>query len=235
VVWHTIYRGDSFETMSASFGEEIAANLKKVRTVWSVDAVFKDVSGTATMTKEETTEVTKILSDAGKIFRRLGSDVLNGIGQNETRRIRVNAFINSKIRQGEQIENPSTFVNDLVRYLESYFDGEIEKKKSEKGKDSARQTKKEVMSYFKTTSKSDLVNLFTLYNLIIEAKMILIAKMNKTDAMKTFLKTKNGYVVTGQEGFVAIDHLGKNALKLVDRLEFSKANFRPEFEKGWQR
>jgi hypothetical protein len=53
--------------------------------------------------------------------------------------------------------------------------------------------------------------------------------------MRTFLKTKDGYEVTGQEGFVAIDHLGKNALKLVDRLQFSKANFSPEYIKGWQR
>ena len=29
VVWHTTYRGDSFESMSASFGEEIASGLKK--------------------------------------------------------------------------------------------------------------------------------------------------------------------------------------------------------------
>jgi hypothetical protein len=49
------------------------------------------------------------------------------------------------------------------------------------------------------------------------------------------LKTNTGYEVTGQEGFVAIDHLGKNALKLVDRLQFSKANFSQEYQKGWQR
>ena len=43
VVWHTVYRGSSFEEMSASFGEEIASGLKTTKTCWSVDAVYRDV------------------------------------------------------------------------------------------------------------------------------------------------------------------------------------------------
>jgi hypothetical protein len=47
------------------------------------------------------------------------------------------------------------------------------------------------------------------------------------------LKTADGLQVTGQEGFVAIDHMGKTAVKLVDRLNFSNANFNDKFIKGW--
>ena len=36
--------------------------------------------------------------------------------------------------------------------------------------------------------------------------------------MDTFEETPDGYEVTGEEGFVAVDRMG-NALKLVDRLE----------------
>ena len=43
--------------------------------------------------------------------------------------------------------------------------------------------------------------------------------------MDTFEETEDGYEVTGEEGFVAVDRMG-NALKLVDRLEFSRINFR---------
>ena len=42
--------------------------------------------------------------------------------------------------------------------------------------------------------------------------------------MDTFIRTDNGYRVTAPEGFVAIDRMG-DAVKLVDRLEFSRANF----------
>ena len=48
-----------------------------------------------------------------------------------------------------------------------------------------------------------------------------------------FVKTKNGYKVTGDEGFVAIDHLSGGAVKLVDRMEFSTNNFSSEIIKGW--
>ena len=65
--------------------------------------------------------------------------------------------------------------------------------------------------------------------------MIIIDKLNKVDSLKTFLKTQSGYEVTNPEGFVAMDRLGKNSLKLVDRLQFSKANFSSEYIKGWQR
>ena len=235
VVWHTVYRGDSFETMSASFGEEIAGKLKNVESVWSVDAIFKDISGVASFTKDENDAITKILSNAGTIFQKIPASVLNGIAENETRRVRINVFINTKIRKGEQIRNPSAFVDDLIIALDTYFETEADKKKTERGKQATHSTRDEVMKYFQENKKSDLVAMFTLYNYIVEAKLIIISKLNKVQNLKTFLKTKNGYEVTGQEGFVAIDHLGKNAIKLVDRLQFSKANFSIDYIKGWQR
>ena len=234
VVWHTVYRGNSFETMSASFGEEIAGNLKKVKTVWSVDAVFKDLSGNATMTSEETKHVTSLLSEAGKLFAKLKRPALDGLASNEERRIRVNAFINTKVREGQRIGDPKKFVADMIKYIEDYYQKDADKKKSDAGKESSFKKRDEILSYFKEHG-SEVVDVFKIYNIVDEVKYILLDKLNRVDGMRTFLKTNTGYEVTGQEGFVAIDHLGKNALKLVDRLQFSKANFSPEYIKGWQR
>ena len=62
-------------------------------------------------------------------------------------------------------------------------------------------------------------------NLLVDAKDVVIRKLEKAKgAMDTFIRTENGYRVTAAEGFVAIDQTG-NAVKLVDRLEFSRANF----------
>lgn len=105
VVWHTTYRGDSFESMSASFGEEIASGLKKVKGVWSVDALYRDVSGTANFTADETAEVTAILSQAGRLFNTIKRETFNGISDNDDTLIKVKTFVNSKIRQGERIKN----------------------------------------------------------------------------------------------------------------------------------
>jgi hypothetical protein len=53
---------------------------------------------------------------------------------------------------------------------------------------------------------------------------MIVHKLNQVKGTQTFLKTPDGFQATAPEGFVAIDHVG-NALKLVDRLQFSHANF----------
>ena len=77
--------------------------------------------------------------------------------------------------------------------------------------------------------------MFELQKVIILAKLKLINILNKLNKTQTFLKTKRGYRVTGQEGYVAIDKLGGDAVKIVDRMEFSFANFSPSVLKGWDK
>jgi hypothetical protein len=49
-------------------------------------------------------------------------------------------------------------------------------------------------------------------------------KLNEIEGIQSFYKTDTGYEVAGPEGFVAIDHVG-GAVKLINRLEFSRRNF----------
>jgi hypothetical protein len=235
VVWHTRYRGDSFETMRASFGEEIASDLKKVSSVWSVDAVFKDVSGSATMTAAETKQITTMLSGAGRLFRTIKADTLNGLSKNEELNMRVNVYINSRVRAGQRVGDPRTFVRGLIQYIDDYYQKEADKRKTASGKQAQIEKRDATLEYFKNNSAADIEKVFKLYNTMVDIKQMIIGKLNQVEGLKTLLKTQNGYEVTGQEGFVAIDHYGKNALKLVDRLQFSKANFSSEYIKGWQR
>lgn len=235
VVWHTNYRGKSFESMSASFGEEIATGLKKSKSVWSVDAVYKDISGTATMTVEETAEVTAILAQADKLMNSIDKSTFDGITENEELVTRVKNYVNSKVRAGERITNPSSFVTGLMEFIYDYYQKEIDKLKTDKSKDAKGLKRKEILSYFSNTPKEQIVALFSLYNMIVDAKHMIIRKLDKAKNVGTFLKTSDGYKVTEQEGFVAIDHIGKNAVKLVDRLQFSRANFNSDVIKGWQK
>lgn len=235
VVWHTTYRGNSFESMSASFGEEIASGLKQTSSVWSVDAMYRDVSGAATFTQAETDQVTELLSKAGKIFSSMKRSTLDGISDNDELLVRVKAFINSKVRVGERTGNTTQFVNDLMKYIHDYYQKEIDKKATDKAKAQWIAKRDETMKYFANTPKADIVALFDMYNYIVDAKHMIVRKLDKAKQIGTFLKTADGYKVTEQEGFVAIDHMGKNAVKLVDRLQFSHANFSADIQKGWQR
>jgi hypothetical protein len=47
------------------------------------------------------------------------------------------------------------------------------------------------------------------------------------------VRTDDGFKSTAPEGFVAVDKLKGNALKLVDRLEFSHQNFTAS--KNWSK
>ena len=235
VVWHTTYRGNDFESMSASFGKEIASSLNQTSSVWSVDAMYRDLSGTATFTAAETDAVTAVLSAAGKKFNTIKRTTFHGITDNDDLLALTKTYINTYVRSGEKIKNTSSFVDGLIGYIDTKYKKEEDKLKTEKGKEGIRAKKKNVMSYFANTPKAQIVALFDLYNLIVDAKLMIVRKLDKAKSIGTFLRTADGYKVTEQEGFVAIDHTGKNAIKLVDRLQFSNANFSPDIIKGWQK
>jgi len=236
IVWHTTYTGKSFETMKASFGKNIKGKLTPSKNVWFDDATYRDVTGTATMTSEETASMTKILSKAGSVFSSIPASILNDISENEQLLTMIKTFNNSKIRAGQLlIGNPDSHTTELVDFIGSKFQKEIESKKTDKAKEAAKQRKNEAMKFFVNNPKAQINKVFELMKLLIEAKLIVVSKMNKAGGIGTFLKTDSGFTVTGQEGYVAIDHTGKNAVKIVDRLEFSRANFSPDILKGWQR
>ncbi len=222
--------------MKASFGKNIKGKLTPSKNVWFDDATYRDVTGTATMTSEETASMTKILSKAGSVFSSIPASILNDISENEQLLTMIKTFNNSKIRAGEiLIGDPDSHTTELVDFIGNKFQKEIESKKTDKAKEAAKQRKNEAMKFFVNNPKAQINKVFELMKLLIEAKLIVVSKMNKAGGIGTFLKTESGFTVTGQEGYVAIDHTGKNAVKIVDRLEFSRANFSPDILKGWQR
>jgi hypothetical protein len=234
IVWHTTYTGTSIQDMKANFGQEIASKFRQSKNVWSVDATFQDVSGSATFTQKETQQITSLLSNAGKLFRQLDAKTLNGISDNPELLQKVKTHYNTKVRDGARITNVRNHVRDLVNYITSFYAKEEEKRKSEKGKIAQRTKRDEILKFFSNANVRNLQNIFLMMNYIIEAKEIIIAKMDQASNVGTFLKTADGFRVTSPEGYVGIDRAG-SALKLVNRMEFSKSNFDPNIIKGWQR
>ena len=234
IVWHTTYTGDTIESMTSSFGQSIVSKMRSVSSVWMDDATYKDVSGTATFTAEETANLTSILSQAGKIFQRLPAAALNDIAGEEEFLIRLKAFNNSKVRQGTLITNERKHVSELIKHFKDYYKKQSDTRKSDAGKQAQLDKMKLLMSYFDNHS-SNLVKIYQIVTLLTSAKGMIVDKLNKAGSMPTFLRTKNGFMTTSQEGYVAIDHMKGGAVKLVDRMEFSRANFSPEVIKGWQK
>jgi len=231
VVFHTAYEGKSFEEMRASYGVDVEA-FKKTPKVWAVSAGVRDVGGRANLTSSETKQVTKVLSDAGKLLKSIGRGVFGTLSSNTELNTIINTYNNTFIRRAERMGSGKQHIRGLIQFIEDKYQKEIDKLKTEKSKNAKEEKKKELVK-FVNDNGTDLVNIFELQKLLVVAKEIIINKLNQINTTKTFVKTKNGFKVTGAEGFVAIDRIGGGAVKLVNRLEFSTNNFNPDIIKGW--
>lgn len=228
IVFHTTYTGKSIPELKASFGASVSS-LKKTPSVWATDATFRDESGTATLTATETGYVSERLSLLGKTFRQMDSKVVTSIITNEELRMLIKTYINSKVKVGQNIEGTKKYATGLIQFIVERYQKEIDKLKTDKGKQNKKSKLDEIVSFVKKNQKQFIV-LFMVSAIISDIKGTLISKLKKVNSIGTFLQTADGYKVTSPEGFVAIDHSGK-AVKLVDRLEFSRANF--TLEKSW--
>ena len=230
VVWHTTYEGKELQDMKAKFGAD-TSKLRKTSSVWLDDATYKDVSGRATFNEKETDKITKVLSEVGKTFQRINAPMLrnflklqdsltgNLIGAS------LKTFNNTKVREGQPITNPKKHAQEYVKYVEQHFQKQMDKVKTPAAKDKYKKQQQEYVREFrKHTNNLSFMILFQ--NLMIDAKMQIVRKLNSVKGLTdTFIRTSNGYKVTNPEGYVAIDRIKGNAVKLVDRMEFSFNNF----------
>ena len=233
VVWHTYYQGATFEKMSASFGVSVAA-FKTVRTVWQKSANFPDISGLATLSKKDTDEITKHISNAGKLFQKIASSTLTDVATNTDINLYINTFRNTKVRSQEDVTNSKAYVDELISWISNRYDTEKERLKSDAGKDRKEEAKLLALEFFSDENKSGLISMFDMQNELVMAKKKLLTHLDSMDSINTFVKTKDGFRVTGAEGYVAIDHLTNGAVKIVDRMEFSYNNFSKDIIKGWE-
>ena len=233
IVWHTTYVGKSFETMKASYGVNVSS-LNASKNVWSQDAMLRDMTR-FTMSKKDTEEVNAYLSQAGTLFNQISSSTLKTLESNQALAQIIETFNNSFVRQGQVVQDTNRHVTNLIGYIKQKYKKEIDKRSTAPGKAAQQAKLNTILTFFSPKNKQSLKKMFDLQKMIVLAKLKLINILNKLNNTKTFLKTNRGYRSTGQEGYVAIDRLGGDAVKIVDRMEFSFANFSPSILKGWDK
>ncbi|HIJ11150.1 TPA: hypothetical protein HA278_03785 [Candidatus Woesearchaeota archaeon] len=219
VVWHTKYTGKTIKNLKASFNPQVN-KLARTRDVWSRDADFRDTSGTSTFTKAETSVIHKLLDDIKSKTKSLSSFIDTLVSNaNIVKELKI--YGNALIRQGG---GKGASAADLINYIDSKMQKYIDSLTSESGKQRKTIVKKELLGYLnKNITKIDTV--FALHADIARAKIMIVRKLEQVKNIGTFIQTGDGFKVTAPEGFVAVDRLSNKALKLVDRLEFSRANF----------
>jgi hypothetical protein len=233
IVWHTSYTGNTFESMRASYGVDIS-KFKKSKNIWSQDAMLRDLTN-LTMTSQETEMVNEYLSEAGKIFNQIAGNTLRELEANRELAVLIETYNNTFVRAGTIITDTAAHTNGLVRWIKARYQKEIESRNTEKGKAAQVKKRDEILRFFSNENKKSLKLIFDLQKMIVLAKLKLINILNKLSKTKHFVKTRNGFKTTGPEGYVAIDKLGGDAVKIVDRMEFSFNNFSPDTLKGWDK
>ena len=230
VVWHTTYEGTELQSMTAKFGADVS-KMKKVSSVWYDDATYKDVTGSAVMTADETKTLTKHVSDAGKTFHKIKAplyrsflDMQNSF-TGKLAGASFKTYNNSKVRAGETVSNPRAHAQGYLTWVEATYQKNIDKIKTDKRKEELENRKQETVRELKK-HVINIENLVSFQNHLVNAKLEILKKLNSVRQLTdTFIKTSNGYKVTTPEGYVAIDRISGNAVKLVDRMEFSFNNF----------
>ena len=229
IVWHTTYTGSALQDMKASFGANISG-LSKPNSVWMDDATYKDTSGTSTFTASETESITAVLSKTGTTFQKINA---NGLKQflklqdsmsGTLAGASLKTYNNSKVRAGQRITNPMVHAKGYEKWVYESIQKQIDKVKSDKGKEKYKNIQKEYVREVQKHSRN-LENIIKFQNLLVDAKQMIVNKLDKVKSIGTFIKTANGFKATNPEGYVAIDRVSGGAVKLVDRMEFSFNNF----------
>ena len=228
IVFHTHYTGSSLPEMAAGFGVDVSPYQGNSDiAVFSSD--FVDASGSANFTTSELQKFKSSVNQAEGSLRQASKflDAMKG-----TDRFAFNTvfkqFFNTYIRGGRSIPSTNKVVSDFAMYYTTLLDKEINSKKSDKGKKKWEDVKMNGLKFIAANQRSIYMTVASYKNLT-AAKLMIVRKLERVKTIGTFLKDGNGYKVTAPEGFVAIK--SGQATKLVDRLEFSVANFTTD--KNW--
>ena len=227
IVWHTEYvGGPTLADTQAKFGFDSSV-LGQTPNVWHRDALIKDLSGVVTLTDQESKDIMSAITDANNYLSNIDSKTFTWleqgndlIGKDFLQQLK--AHVNNAIRAGA-FDKPTQFAQGFVQKYIDFMQKKIDGYKTQTKQDQATELLVKGVKFIKENAQQ-IVSVYDLYLKIIEAKVKLVKKLEQIRQIPTFKETENGYEVTGEEGFVAVDKVG-NAIKLVDRLEFSKLNF----------
>lgn len=232
VVWHTRYEGTSLDDISAKYNTK-TSELKDHPKVFMTDPYISSFAGIITFTEEESAKFNNDIYEIETLARNLFKDsAYNKIIQYTELIDLFKIFQNSLIRKDIRVINADQFIENFEEFLYDRFEKEIDGKKSEKGKQAVQQKQEKFLNEYNEL-KDTLAGVATLILKITDLKSLFIKKLNNIGKFETYLQTNSQrFIPTGEEGF-AVSDINGNVVKLVDRYEFSFANFSPNIQKGW--
>ena len=221
IIFHTTYNGETLADMSASAGADVEA-FGVSPDVFFDNATYKDVSGSAKFTADETAQFYNSIEKLEALLNNVPRDLSSLLGQNNDFVGYFQLYINAMVKQGQLPTNVNQFLQGFKKFYADRMQQQIAGLKAQKAL-ALRQDKMKQMPAFLNRVKKPLQAMLTFYKAVQQMKGFILKKMNQAMTIGSFAQTDNGLEVTDPEGFVAVDKSG-NAVKLVDRLGFSRRN-----------
>ena len=229
IVFHTKYTGKTLDSMTAGFGTVRG----RATNVFLASAGYRDVSGQVKLTRSELTQFNArlrmaegSLMKAGPLLDEMSKSSADGLSVG----FRLKTFFNHYIRNTQgHMAKVRQLVDMFREYYVNILQAEIDARKTAAGRQKYKDLLKTNLKYI-DRNKNALVMAIASHVTLQNAKNFLVNKMSEIQSVGHFLRTSTGYKVTAPEGYVAVDKVA-GAVKLVDRLEFSRANF--TMPKGW--
>jgi len=228
IVFHTQYSGKTMNSLSAGFGTVRGSSN---RNVFLASAGYK--SSAVMFDKQELSRFDAQIRMAEGSLRRAKPilDLMSkNISDDTSVGYRLKTYFNYYIKNSNAgMDKVSVMQKQFRDYYENYINAEIDSRKTPRGKEKFIKAKKDNLRFI-DRSKSALYMAIASHITLGNAKNTLLQKMSQIQSIGNFIRTSKGYRVTAPEGYVAVDSVA-GAIKLVDRLEFSRQNF--TMPKGW--
>ena len=228
IVFHTQYSGKTMDNLSASFGTVRGSSN---RNVFLASAGYKETS--VMFSKGELSRFDAQIRMAEGSLRKAGP-MLDLISKNSSDQLsvgfRLKTYFNYFIKNSNSgMEKVRTMQEQFREYFNNILQAEIDAKKTPRGKERYIKAQKDGLQFI-DRNKQALYFAIASHITLGNCKNTLLQKMNQIQSIGNFIRTSKGYRVTAPEGYVAVDKVA-GAVKLVDRLEFSRQNF--TMPKGW--
>lgn len=197
--------------------------LESTERVWIPNPEFNDISGTVKLTSAEISQLEVYQRDLNKEWNRVNKLFVDSVASSGKFNQYLNRFINIQVKNREKLSDFSSLMSSFSTFLNNYITEERRNLKT----GSAKSRREELLNSFNEKlqhNRQDMLSLFKIHLLLRASKEVLINSLDRAKQIDTYLETKEGFIATGSEGFVAVDNSGKT-IKLVDRFEFSFANF----------
>ena len=231
IVFHTHYTGGPLlSDMKAGFGVDVSG-MQNVSDIAVFSSNFTDATGASRMSNTEFNSYTAAVNRAEGSLRQASSflDILKQTGDGKfLLSAMFKVYFNSFIRQGKSITNAQAVAKGFEKFYSDALQKEIDSKKTPAAKSKYEKIQNDGLKFIRSYNRAIYMTVASYMNLT-TAKTMIIRKLEQVKDIGTYIQTDNGFRVTAPEGFVAIK--SGSALKLVDRLEFSRANF--TVEKNW--